>query len=144
MLCSSFGSGADSWENCITALAFQSFQSVAAVAVLPWVLIPCCGPRFQRDCWCFLQHLSRKWLLFFFPEVSNCLLIFQHIKSIIIIVPDICWLCQGLRKIKPSRSAVLNRLWFFRPSCSGPKFLCRNLGRAHSLILCRIKFSRMF
>lgn len=47
---------------------------------------------------------------FFFPEVSNCLLIFQHIKSIIIIVPDMCWLCQGLRKIKPSRSAVLNCL----------------------------------
>lgn len=46
-----------------------------------------------------------------FPEVSNCLLIFQHVKSIIIIVSDMCWLSQGLRKTKTSRSAILNLVY---------------------------------
>lgn len=83
-----------------------------------------CGPRFQRGCRCSLQHLSRKKLFSFFPEVSNCLLIFQHIRRIIMIVPDMCWLCQGLRKTKTSRTAISN-LWFCKSSWFEPKFPCQ-------------------
>lgn len=56
----------------------------------------------------FAAFIKEKAVFFFFPEVSNCLLIFQHIRRIIMIVPDMCWLCQGLRKTKTSRTAILN------------------------------------
>lgn len=85
------------------AFSSASSQKQHCLFLVPTlVLIPCCGvdPDFREIADVLCSICQGKRLLSFFPEVSNCLLIFQHIKSIIMIVPDMCWLCQGLRKTK--------------------------------------------
>lgn len=70
MTCSSYGSGAESWEKCnITDSSFQLCQFSVANNGHPYIGVnPLLwyGPRFQRDCLCFLRHLSKIRLLSFF------------------------------------------------------------------------------